>query len=164
MAYVEPTHWVKNLGAAKTGRLLAVPLANSAPNLRIAADIITVDAAQNDTIGLFLISTSARLSLALSKVIWPAFGAGVVMDVGFADDAELGIATKGAVLASNVDVAAAGSGSMVPALAAADIDKDVWEILGLSADPRGYALVLATLQSANPASGTLAFEQGYYAA
>lgn len=164
MTYVAPTHWAAGLGKAKTGRLQAIPLANAAPPLRLQSDALTVDAAQNDTIGLFEISTSARLSTAVSKLLHTALGTSVVAHVGFADDAELGIASKSQALAASLDVAAAGSKILVNALAAADLNKDVWQIIGLAADPKAKVLVILTLAGSNPASGTVAFEQGFYGA
>lgn len=160
MAYVPPTHWVKHLGAAKTGRLLSVPISNAGPHPFVHRDAITADAAQNDTIGLFEVKTSHKLSAVISFVAFTALGASVVGDVGFADDADLGISAKGAVLASDINMAAAGSGKLIQALGAADWDKAVWEILGLAKDPQGVALVVLTLQGANPASGSIFFEQG----
>ena len=164
MVYVPPTHWVDDLSKAKTGRLQSTALAYNGPPLRIAFGHRLVDAAQDDTIGLFEIDTSAHLSFGHSLIRWPAYGASVTMSIGIATDAALGIASKTALLASAVAVAAAGSGSLLSAVSIADAKKPLWELIGLAKDPKAKVLVIKTLAGANPASGEFIFEQGFFAA
>lgn len=160
MAYTTPTHWASPLAEARTGRLRAMPLPLAGPAPSLRKGHITVDAAQNDTIGLFEVSSSAHLSQLLSLLQFSAFGAGVTLDCGFATDAALGVSAKTAVLVSALSVAAAGSDKLVKALGIADQFKAVWELAGLAADPRANLLVVVTLAGANPASGSIAYEQG----
>ncbi len=164
MAYVNPTHFVDDLDKSRNGRLQAVDLAYQGPLLRVAFGYKTVDAAQNDTIGLFEIDTGAFIVPALSLIRWPAYGASVTMSIGFADDAALGISAKSAVLASAVAVNAAGSGTLVPAVSIADAKKPIWSLLGLAKDPKSKVLVIKTLAGANPASGEFVFWQGFMGA
>ncbi len=163
MAYTPPTHWANDLVSAKTGRLQSVALEFMGPSMRLWKGHATIDAAQNDTIGLFEIDSSAFLAFGHSLIRWPAYGTSVTMSIGFADDAALGVTSKTAVLASAVNVAAAGSGTLVPAVSIADAKKPMWELAGLTKDPRAKLLVIKTLAGANPASGEFYFEQGTFA-
>lgn len=118
-----------------------------------------VDAAQNDTLFIGMIPADVVLSQVVSEYETSALGASVTMDVGFADDADLGVSSVTDVLVNDADVAAAGTGSMTSAIAVADRGKKVWQLAGLTADPKKPLKLIATLKGANPASGDICFEQ-----
>lgn len=123
----------------------------------------TVDMAQNDTLGLFPVASEATLSHVLSLISWSALGAGVTMDIGFEAIDEIGYAGDQDALANNVDVATAGSGKLVAALTRDDLGKQAWELAGLASDPGRPLWIVAIFEGANPASGTVAFEQAFVA-
>lgn len=136
-----------------------------------ANDRFTVDAAQDDTLFLFKLPAQSVLSDVISKIRWSALGAGVTLSVGFADDASAakkradtgGVGITGATraLLNAENASSAGSASMVKAIALTDQFKELWQLAGLDRDPKEEIKIIATLGGANPASGTIAFEQGW---
>ena len=136
-----------------------------------ANDLITVDPAQNDTLFLMELYSSAVLSDVISRLQWTGMGAGVTVDVGFANDTRrvvkaatdngAGLVSQGDALVDGLDTANAGSGTLVSGVALADRFKQLWELAGLDRDPKVMLKIQMTFLGANPASCTIAFEQGW---
>jgi hypothetical protein len=148
-------------GRSEANRPLSVAAEDYRGDYKIAADSATLDAAQNDTVGLFPIRSDATLSQVTSLLAFGALGAGVTGDVGFAPRDDIAFAGVDNALASTVDMSTAGSAKLVAALGAADIGKRVYELAGLTKDPSGDFWVELTLKGVNPASGLIAFEQAF---
>lgn len=152
-------------------RSLDVPAQDLRGGYRIArTGKKSYDFAQNDTLRLVGLPSHAKLSAAISRVRHSAFGAGVTLSIGFKDDLRsevkavtggTGITSKTAALVSALDVSAAGSSNAMAAVAIADEDKFLWELAGCTADPGVTLSLIATFAGANPASGTLIWEQGH---
>lgn len=132
-------------------------------------EIFAGDYAQNDTLFLAMLPAHAVLSSAISRVQWTALGSSVTLSIGLADNDSIevkrvnaGVAMTGktALFTGARDVATAGTAAIF-APAIADRAKPLWDLAGLSADPGVALKVIATLAGANPASGTLHFEQGF---
>jgi hypothetical protein len=134
---------------------------------RVAKGSFTGDAAQNDTVDLFTLPSHAKLSTVISHLRHTAMGTSVTLDIGVKADATIiqdsGSSYAGDVdcLADGLDVASAGTKTLFAAEAATDYNKRLWEIAGIDSDPKKDLTITATLLSANPDSGTLAFEQGW---
>jgi hypothetical protein len=118
-----------------------------------------LDAAQNDTLFIAMVPLDAVLSQVVSEYETSAIGSSVTMDVGFADDTELGISSKTDVLVDDADISSAGTGSLTSNIGVADRGKTVRDLLGLAADVQGEAKMIATLKGANPDTGDICFEQ-----
>lgn len=147
-----------------------IPASEYRGRLRIAQGRITADAAQNDTVRLFEIDAHATLSTVISKLAFSALGAGVTLDIGFKADASIimangsGYAGDVDAIADGIDVSGAGTATFFGAQAAANYGKKIWELAGIdSGDPGKRLTVIGTFLGANPASGTVAFEQGWAA-
>lgn len=64
-------------------------------------------------------------------------------------------------LANALDVSSAGTKSLLAAVALADLHKPVWQLAGFGADPSGELELIATLNQAATAAGTLLAEIVY---
>lgn len=156
---------------AEDNRSLDVPAQDLRGRYRIArASKKSFDAAQGDTVKLVALPSHAKLSAAISRIRYSAFGASVTLSIGFRDDLRpevkavtggTGITSKTAALLSALDVSSAGSANAMGAVAIADEDKSLWELAGCTASPGVDLVLIATLGGANPASGTLVYEQGH---
>lgn len=124
--------------------------------IRGFCDIITVDAAQNDTILIARVSSSARL-VRPSVMYTTALGSSVELDVGvFNQDGKSDFTDDDDGIASAIDVSSASTVLLPEAIT--DHGKAVWEFInGVTSDPRKVVEIRATLQGANPSSGTLAW-------
>lgn len=151
----------KIAGRREDNRNLNVEAQNLRGRYRTLHERWTGDAAQNDTVILGYLPSHAVLSQVISELEHSAFGASVTCDLGFKDDTVLGISSKGAALASALDVAAAGVKTATVAIAIADRGKKLYELAGLTADPKVDLPIVAKLAGANPASGTLVLEQAW---
>jgi len=157
-------HYLSQIGGrSEADRPLDVEPENLNGLMKIAQGNLVVDAAQNDTIGLFPVPSHATLSHVMSLVSFSALGAGVTLDVGFDARADIAFVAAPVALANGIDVSAAGSSSLVAALTRADMGKKVYELAGLTTDPGGVFWVMGSLKDANPASGTIGVEQAFVA-
>ncbi len=113
------------------------------------------------TILLALVSTSAVLSM-LGQVVNEAAGTGVTVDIGFADDAALGVTAKTDILVDGQAIATAGSFSLTKDVSVADTFKPVWQLLGLASDPKGQVQLIATIGGADlGAAAAIAWETDF---
>lgn len=131
---------------------------------RIARDVWTGDAAQNDTLVLGHLDWTTRLD-ALSVIEFGDAGTGVNLDVGFAV-ANGGTADADALIDGQDISTAAGSTTLLKSVAIGDRHKALWELAGFAsaqaardatvADGR-KAKIIATFMDANPGSVTLSW-------
>lgn len=143
-------------------RSLDVPAQDLRGRYRIArAQKLAFDAAQDDTVLLVGLPGHTKLSAAISRLRYSAFGASVTCAIGFKDDAKLGITGKTAALLAATSVASAGSTNAMAAVAIGDENKELWELAGVAARTHDLIYIQATLGGANPASGSLVYEQGH---
>lgn len=125
-----------------------------------SVDTFTFDAAQNDTLNLIRVSAHALFLPHLANVWHTAFGASVVMDVGWRANTAIGLTADPDGLAANLDVAAAGVKNPFTLKNTALLCfKPLWVWCGVAAKPEDGAFIdlEATLKGANPAEGSLAF-------
>lgn len=94
------------------------------------------------------VPTNAILS-PLSRMDYEAVAGVTTMDVGFAGAVAALVAAK--------DVSSAGNASAVSAVAVANLNKRVWELAGLAADPGGMLDIFATLNAAATATKSIVF-------
>lgn len=152
-------------------RSLDVPVGDLEGRYRIArATKISHDFAQNDTLKLIALPSHVKLSAVISRWRTTALGASVTLSIGFKDDARpaikavtagSGITGKTAFFVSAADVSSAASGNAMSNVAIADENKYLWEMAGCSADPKLPLVIQALLAGANPASGSVLWEQGF---
>ncbi|PHS25466.1 MAG: hypothetical protein COA84_07570 [Robiginitomaculum sp.] len=125
---------------------------------RIISDRVSMATAANvaSTIAFAKIPSSANL-LRLSKLFFGAAGAGVTLDIGFKDDASISLSGKTAALASAVDVSSAGNTDLIVAPTIDKIGSALWEVLGLTEDPRKDLTLILTTGGAATAGGATIF-------
>lgn len=159
-------------GRSADNRSLDVNSALAGAPIRVLTDVLlTADLAQNDTINLGSLPARAVPIASLGNYQTTALGTSVTMSIGFADDARpevkaassngAGIASKTAALLSAANVASAGSGNALAAVALADRGKPLWALAGLTRDPGVTLKLIATLAGANPDSGSVAWTIPY---
>lgn len=105
------------------------------------------------TISLGKISTSAVI-IGTSRLLSDALGSSTTLHLGVKDNSAAGVASKTAALISGGTVGA--SAVSLNALAAVDINKtgqQLWQILGLAADPKMDLDLVATLAGATTSAG-----------
>lgn len=131
---------------------------------RVARDLVTVDAAQNDTVVLGYLDWTTRLD-ALSVIEFGDAGTGVNLDVGFAV-ANGGTADPDALIDGQDISTAAGSASLLKSVAIGNRHKALWELAGFASaqaarDATGTddrkAKIIATFMDADPGSVTLSW-------
>lgn len=137
--------------AASTG-LTGEGRVNS-PVRRLSHDYVTVDAAQNDTISLGFFDWDTLLDPELSVVEFTDLGTSVTMDIGDVTDPD-------ALVAAQDVAAAAGTCNLLKSVTIANRRKPLWEMLGYATLAAAKlvgarAELLATLEAADPASGTI---------
>lgn len=120
---------------------------------RLAHDVVTADAAQNDTIQLGFFEWDALLDPELSVVEFTDLGTSVTMDIG-------DVTYPDALCAAQDVATAAGTCNPLKSVTIANRRKPLWEMLGYATIAAAKAIgprceLLATLEGANPASGTV---------
>jgi len=101
------------------------PYAHKAPNMHFDRCEVT----SGDSVGSKLYFgrfPRSAIILPQSKVFFGALGASVTLDIGDANSAD--------GLASDIDVSAAGSGDFLEAVAAENLGKPLWELLGYASE------------------------------
>lgn len=103
---------------------------------------------------------SSTIVSRLGEIATSGLGTNVTLDVGLADDADAGLASKGDILVDGADVASAGAVSIVGSVAIANRFKPLWELAGLTEDPRTTFTLVATTGAAAVSAGdkTVAWE------
>jgi hypothetical protein len=120
---------------------------------RLSHDYQTMDAAQNDTISLGEFDWDTLLDPELSVVEFTDLGTSVTMDIGDATFPDALVAAQ--------DVAtAAGTCNLLKSVSIANRRKPLWEMLGHATIAAAKLVaarceLLATLEAANPVSGTV---------
>lgn len=120
-------------------------------NTVFVRDVFDGDAAQNDTISLGVLPSTAILDPVASVVAFDDMGTSITLSVGDA--------THATALVNAADVATAAG--QISALKSVDIINwgyPLWKMLGYAADPGGNIELLATLGGGDPASGTIAWQ------
>ena len=153
------------LGAAKAGNSDAVtrPAYANGRVARIARDLWTGDAAQNDDVVLAEVDWSTVID-ETSFINFTDFGTGVNLDVGVA------VGPSGSDIDCLVDgqdiSTAAGTSALLRSVAIGDRHKPLWQLAGFtslaaareaSSANGGRAVIIATFVDGNPALGTLAW-------
>lgn len=137
--------------AASTG-LVADARVNS-PVRRLAHDVVTADAAQNDTVSLGSFDWDTILDPDLSIVEFTDFGTSVTLDIGDV--------TYPLALLDSQDIAtAAGTVNPLKSVTIANRRKPLWSMLGYASLAAARLIgarceLLAKFMDANPDSGTL---------
>jgi hypothetical protein len=106
-----------------------------------------------------LISCDAITSAAADVGVYdiPAVNSGAVIDVDFFASAQsIATAISHTDITHEADPADAGAG-----YGQGDVEKPLWQALGLTADPGKYYDIVATLTAAATATGTLALKVQY---
>lgn len=111
----------------------------------------TVEITAGDSIGstyyLAKLPSNCRIEPG-SKIYFDAIGTGATLDIGDANSVD--------ALATDIDIAAAGSANVLEAVDIADYGKYLWELLGYEKDPGGQIDLTFTLAGAAATnSGTL---------
>lgn len=137
---------------------------------RIAKGSFTGDAAQNDTVDLMKLPPHATLSHVISRLRHTAFGAGVLLDIGVKADPAITMANGDSYagdpdcIADGLAIGSAGTKTFFDQAGVADFDKQLWQIAGIdSGAPKRDLTITGTFLGADPAEGTLGFEQGWAA-
>lgn len=120
---------------------------------RLAHDFVTADAAQNDTIQLGYFDWDTLLDPELSVVEFTDLGTSVTMDIG-------DVTYPDALCAAQDVATAAGTCNPLKSVTIANRRKPLWEMLGYASLAAAKLIgarceLLATLEGANPASGTV---------
>lgn len=143
------------------GRSLMMPPRAASPlhmgsSLKHMMDKATLPASSEvgSVIRLGLIKPEAVIS-ALGYIQWAALGTNVTLDLGVADDAELGISAKGDILIDGVAAASAGSTGIIASVSLANRFKPLWELAGLTALPTKQLQLIATVGGATSSAGGL---------
>jgi len=89
----------------------------------------------------------------LGLLSFDALGASTTLSIGLADDAEIGLSGKAALLNAAASTASAGSMSVGAAIDRANWFKPLWTLAGLTAKPTKKVSLIATLGGATSAAG-----------
>lgn len=106
----------------------------------------------NSLIYVGKVRSSARMSPG-SLIYHTAITGLTSLDLGFPNVG----AGNGAILAAALDVSAAGSKNAMNAVSTPNLYKRMWELCGLTSDPGGEFDLIAKMNQAAGAAGTLAF-------
>lgn len=139
---------------------------NFGPVRTYRSGLTTLDAGQNDTIEFLRLPFHTILIPDLSTLHHGAAGAGVTLDIGWLANAHLGITADVDGLADGLDIAAAGSKKPFGIIdKVASVDKPLWAIVGLTADPgEAYTLpIVGTFLGANPINLSISLIAGIQA-
>lgn len=114
--------------------------------------VVGIEAGDNagSTFPLITLPSSARL-LSLSSLAHTAITGLTSLHIGLTD----GTTTVAAALASALNVAGAGTKAVNAAVATANLDRRLWQLLGLSADPGRQLEIFVTMNTDATAAGTL---------
>lgn len=113
----------------------------SSPKRSITGNVAVPNAAAiNDTIEFGEIPSNAILQPS-SEIVHTALGAAVTMDIGFKEQGPN-------VLASALNVAAAGTKALLAAVTTANLGKACWELAGYATDPRRNLTLQGTITGA----------------
>ena len=88
-----------------------------------------------------------------SSFHFSALGAGVLVDIGFQDDREIGLTGQGAALYSDLDVSAAGTVPILPTLDGENMGLPFWRLAGLDTDHGTNLCLTMTIKGAVPVDG-----------
>lgn len=155
---------VAHAAASGTTGSLTDPFFMNGRVARIARDLKTVDAAQNDTVVLAYLDWTTRLD-PISYIEFGDAGTGVNLDVGFAI-ATGGVADPDALVDGQDISTAAGSTTLLKTVAIGDRHKPLWQLAGFASAQAARdasvlndrkAKIIATFLDANPGSVTLSW-------
>lgn len=124
---------------------------------------IDANVSATSTLLIGRVPSSAILSR-LSTLICTALTTGVVslgLDRGGVISSNLYVPSSGAApaaLLSGQSIATAGAFAALAAVSVANLDAQVWQLLGLASDPGDMVNIYATVSTAASVSGTLAFD------
>jgi hypothetical protein len=96
--------------------------------------------------------------LSACRIFHDALGAGVTMDIGFADDERAGISGLEDAIRADIDVSAAGNILVFMPNTAETAGRPLWQIAGLTEDPRTNLCPIVTFRGAAPDPGRVVFE------
>lgn len=144
------------VGAARA----AIPPEKAAPWLKGGADHVlvrdTVELAtafaQNDRVILGDIRSDAIINPLTSMIWFDDMGTAITMDVG-GDGA-----TENALVAAQDVATAAGNCLLYKSVDVANYWKPLWQVLGLTADPKKPIRLYAKLEGGDPGTGTLTWQ------
>ena len=119
----------------------------------LVRDRIAVAAAfaQNDRILLATLRSDTIINPLTSFIWFDDMGTSITMDIG-------STAAENALVAAQDVATAAGSCSILKSVSIANYWKELWELLGLSADPRIPISLFAKLEGGDPGTGNLAWQ------
>lgn len=117
--------------------------------LRMIHDTIAIASGDSATSTHYLgkIPSDAVLIKGASELTHEAITGVTDFDIGFANDTD--------ALADGLNIAAAGTKSPLAAVTTPNLAKRAWELAGYSADPRKMLDVIATLNAAATAAGSV---------
>ena len=107
--------------------------------------------AQNDRIVLGAIRSDAVINPLTSFIWFDDLGTSITMDIG-------STAAENALVAAQDVATAAGSCSILKSVDIANYGKELWELLGLSADPKTPITLYAKLEGGDPGTGSVSWQ------